>query len=136
MTRNLISDCLAGVVPDRAVIEVKIGDNWSVSELEAALDRQVIGQYLRHRSCSAGCLLVTYAGRKGFEEPGTGVAMTFEQVMARLKAKAALTEGAEQGRIRLSVMGLDLRSPLPASPHKANKSKGAATLTSHTGVSR
>lgn len=56
--------------PDRAVVDVKIGDSWSVTELEAALDRQVLGQYLRHRSCSAGCLLVIYAGRKGFEEPG------------------------------------------------------------------
>ncbi len=111
--------------PDRAVVEVKIGDSWSVTELETALDRQVVGQYLRHHSCSAGCLLVTYAGRKGFEEPGTGVPMTFEEVVARLKGKAAQTEAAEQGRIRLGVVALDLRSPLPHSSYVRKKEQKA-----------
>src|SRR4051794_10062305 len=45
----------------RAVIEVKIADRrWSLSELEDALRVQLVGQYLRHDSCRAGCLLVTY----------------------------------------------------------------------------
>lgn len=97
---------------DRCVIEIKIGDNWSVSKLEEAIKDQLVGQYLRHESCAAGCLLVTYAGRKGFQAPDTGASISFQEVIERLKQYATSLEQEEGGGIRLDVFALDLRDPL------------------------
>lgn len=97
---------------DRCVIEIKIGDNWSVSELKEAIRDQMVRQYLRHESCTAGCLLVTYAGRKGFKDTDTGASIFFEEVIERLKQYAASLANEEKGKIRLDVFALDLRDPL------------------------
>ena len=48
----------------KAVAEVKIADKWSLNQLEDALWDQLVGQYLQHEDCKAGCLLLTYHGRK------------------------------------------------------------------------
>ena len=51
--------------PDaRVVMEVKIADKWTLTELAEALRKQLVGQYLRHESCAAGCLLLTCRGKK------------------------------------------------------------------------
>jgi hypothetical protein len=53
--------------------------------------------------------------------------MTFEEVVARLKEKAVQAEAAEQGRIRLGVVALDLRSPIPPSSYvRKKKPKGTS----------
>lgn len=105
---------LAAVRGDqKATIEIKIADKgWSVNELERALREQLVGQYLCHESCKAGCLLLTYNGdKKYWEHPGTGASMTFNELIAHLDALARTIE-AEQGHaVRLSVRGLDLRNP-------------------------
>lgn len=93
----------------RCAIEVKMGDNWSVAELEDAIKNQLVGQYLRHSNCTAGCLLITYAGDKGFNDPNTGKAIRFEDVIEQLRRYAATLEKAENGRIRLAIFPLDLR---------------------------
>lgn len=119
---------LGTACPDRSVIEIKIGDKWSVTELEAAITDQLRGKYLRHETCTAGCLLVTYAGRKGFRNPQTNVAMSFEEVIERLKAVAASVEADERGRVRLAVIGLDLRAPagaVPKSKARSRRNQGA-----------
>lgn len=54
---------------------------------------------------------MTYAGRKGFEDPETGVAMKFEAVIDHLRAKAASLEKAENGRFKIDVVAIDLRDP-------------------------
>ncbi|SPU55610.1 Uncharacterised protein [Brevundimonas vesicularis] len=100
---------------DKAVIEIKIGDHCSLNELMAAIDEQLIKKYLRHQSCSAGCLLVTYAGGKGFECPTTGAKIEFAEVIARLKAHAKAREQEEKGRILVDVVGLNLCDPLTTS---------------------
>jgi hypothetical protein len=102
---------LASACGERCVVEIKIGDNWTVTELETALSRQLVGLYLRHVSCTAGCLLVTYAGRKRFKEPASSRILSFAEVVARLESYAATLETAEQGRVRLAVVGLDLTPP-------------------------
>lgn len=119
---------LASSVGLQAVTEIKIGDKWTVSQLESALKSQLLGQYLRHANCTAGCLLVTYARGKTFKNPDTKKPITFEQVIARLRKFATKLEAAERGRVRLSVFGLDLRPPLQASkagPAKKRKAAGA-----------
>ncbi len=110
----------------RCVIEIKIGDKWSVSELEAAIKNQLIDQYLRHETCTAGCLLVTYAGCKGFKDPDTGESMTFEQVIERLQKYAITQEKAENHRIKVIIFPLDLRCPINKKSQSQKSNKIAA----------
>ncbi len=93
----------------RAVIELKIGDNWSVTELTNAIGDQLLERYLRHPDCSAGCLLVTYAGRKAFKNPDDGSPMEFSAVIERLKTRARDLEREEKRRVKMDVVGIDLR---------------------------
>lgn len=96
----------------KAVIEVKIADNgWSLADLDKALRNQLVGQYLRHENCKAGCLLLTYHGRKKYWIcPETGDRLNFSEAVAWLNRKAQALEQEKQD-IRLAVFGLDLTDP-------------------------
>lgn len=94
----------------RAVIELKVGDKNTVTTLEAAVRDQLLGQYLRSQDCTAGCLLVTYHGKKGdFHKPGSRKPISFAEVILHLSAFSSGLEAAEGGRVRLGVYGIDLR---------------------------
>ncbi len=99
----------------KSVIEIKVGDHWSVRQLEEAIEMQLVGQYLRHKDCTVGVLLVTYAGRKRFKNVKTNQWMSFDEVIQHLQNFANDIETKEQGRVRLAVKGLDLRNPLTKS---------------------
>ena len=61
-------------------MEVKIADNdWSIADFEHSLEHQVVGQYLRHDRCKAGCFLLTFAGTKSWNNPAGGRRITFIQ---------------------------------------------------------
>ena len=93
----------------KAVVEVKIADKWSGSELEQALRDQLVGQYLRDANCQAGCLLLTYRGeKKHWEHPGTKEHLGFSELVALLKDKAQTLEEEHLYAIRIVVFGLDL----------------------------
>lgn len=109
----------------RAVIEIKLGDNWSVNELEEAISTQLLSQYLRHPDCSSGCLLVTYAGRKGFQNPDDDKPMEFSAVIERLSVRAQAVEQAKEGLVRICVIGLDLRDGQCRPPAKAVRPSSA-----------
>ena len=96
----------------KAVIEVKIADNWTPTELERALRNQLTGQYLRHSNCRAGCLLLTYRGRKTcWMRPETRKRMTFSELVALLNDKARDIENESAHGVRIAVFGLDLTGP-------------------------
>ena len=111
---------LAAVGSDQKVaVEIKIADNgWSLGDLEHALRNQLAGRYLRHSNCTAGCLLLTYHGRKKkyWIDPVTRRRLAFRDVVSFLKEKATEIE-REQHRIRVAVFGLDLSDFSPASDH-------------------
>ena len=103
-------------VPNRdlkAVIEVKIADNWTPTELKAALESQLAGQYLRHSNCRAGCLLLTYHGqeRKYWVHPEARKRIAFLELTAFLNAKAKDIESEFAHGVRIAVFGLDLTDP-------------------------
>ena len=94
----------------KAVVEVKITDNgWSLTKLDRALRDQLVGQYLRHTNCKAGCLLLTYHGKKKFWlHPDTRKRLGFPEVVAFLRDKARSIEIETSHDVRVSVFGLDL----------------------------
>ncbi len=101
----------------RCVIEIKIGNKWTIKQLENAIKEQLVNQYLRYPTCSAGFLLVTYTDLKGkgFRDPETKKSMTFEDVIERLKKYAISLEDSENGRIKIGIFPLDLRMKLQTS---------------------
>ena len=98
----------------KAVVEVKIADNWTLTDLERALRKQLVGQYLRHASCRAGCLLLTYHGRKPYwywKQSETRKRTMFPELVALLNDNAQDIEKASTRGIRIAVFGLDLTDP-------------------------
>lgn len=104
----------------KAAIEVKIADTrWSLTDLERALRNQLVGQYLRHESSKAGCLLLTYDGTKTYwEHPETGARLRFREAVDYLAAVAKEIERDMAHGVRLTVCGLDLTDPILAPAHR------------------
>ncbi len=101
----------------KAVVEVKIADKdlYSLTQLEKALRDQLVEKYLRHENCKAGCLLLTYHGRKKYwTHPETKKRLAFPEIVTLLKEKAKDIEREKQD-VRLAVFGLDLTDQLPMS---------------------
>ena len=107
-------------------MEVKIADNgWSLSDLQRALRDQLVGQYLRHSNCKAGCLLLTYRGSKHFwVHPDTRKRLAFSEIVEILKDQAVSLEKESSHDVRIAVFGLDLtESPLAAVHRKDSRSR-------------
>lgn len=104
----------------KAVIEIKLADNrWALSDFERALRYQLVGQYLRHDSCKAGVLLLTYDGKKRYwMHPGNRRRLDFSAMVEYLREKARGIEAELRGSIRLGVYGIDLRDPELVPAHK------------------
>jgi len=107
---------LAGLARSaRYTIEIKIADKrWTLAQLEYALEHQLLAQYLRHANSQAGCLLLTYRGDKKTWSKGKGrgrKSLTFKQLVEHLGAQARAIEVREEGRVRITVVGLDLQDP-------------------------
>jgi hypothetical protein len=93
----------------QAVIEMKLANNgYSMADLEKALEEQLVGQYMQHDNCRAGCLLVTMNKTRHWDCPKTGARMDFANIIARLQARAAEMEVRMNHEIRLAVIGIDL----------------------------
>jgi hypothetical protein len=76
-------------------LEVKVAESWTLTELESALVDQLCGKYLRDRQARHGILLLVHqTPRRVGWEAENGVMLTFEQVVERLRAKAAELAGA------------------------------------------
>jgi hypothetical protein len=95
----------------KVAIEVKIADSWTLGELENALRHQLVGQYLRHDNCRAGCLLLTYAGRKSYWKHPQKGRLSFAEVTEHLRALAQEIERDSNFAVLVAVFGLDLRDP-------------------------
>lgn len=93
----------------QAVIELKLANNgYSVVDLERALEDQLVGQYMQHDDCRAGCLLVTMSKRRTWRCPDTGSMIDFSTLLVRLQSFAAGLEVQLNHQVRLAVVGIDL----------------------------
>ena len=93
----------------QAVIEMKLANNgYTLADLEKALEEQLVGQYMQHDNCRAGCLLVTMNKARHWQCSESGTNLDFEAVLTRLRAKAADLEIRMNHEIRLAVVGIDL----------------------------
>jgi len=93
----------------KAVIELKLANNgYSVVDLERALEDQLVGQYMQHDDCRAGCLLVTMSKHRTWRCPDTGSVIDFSSLLKRLQSLAASLEVRLNYQVKLAVVGIDL----------------------------
>lgn len=103
----------------KGVIEVKLADKWTLTDFERALRNQLVGQYLRHESCRAGILLLTYNGKREYwKHPVTQKHLSFPAVVCYLQEKARQIEDENLHVIHLGVFGIDLTDPHLEPAHK------------------
>ena len=96
----------------QAVIELKLANNgWSMRDLLNALERQLVGQYLQHDDCKAGCLLITIAKDRTWEHPETRACLEFPEMITLLRKRAAEIAEELGHAARIGVIGIDLRPP-------------------------
>ena len=101
----------------KAVVEVKIADKrWTLTDFERALREQLVGKYLRHTNCKAGCLLLTcHDKEKYWIHPETRKQVKFPGIIKFLNDKARTLQ-SEKDDVRIAVFGLDLTDPIPNNP--------------------
>ncbi|NJS14374.1 MAG: hypothetical protein HC788_06800 [Sphingopyxis sp.] len=86
-------------------VELKL-QTWSVRDLEDALQKQLVGQYLRHVRCRAGILLICQAEPKKWRLPSTNALVGLKDVVSHLSemAKSMMTRRPE---LQIAVIGID-----------------------------
>lgn len=95
----------------RASIELKMSERWTLDDYIVALERQLVGQYMRHDNATTGFLVVVLQTKgRLWTNSETGVKIGFDEVMAILSEKAQLLEGEDRSRY-LRVIGIDATAP-------------------------
>jgi hypothetical protein len=112
---------LRSTVPgQQAIIELKLADCRSASDLLATLNDQLLTQYMAAEDCRSGCLLVTIARERRWDHPETGQRIDLNELMSLLAAEAERLQKRMGGSVKLMVKGLDLRPRL--SPNRVSSS--------------
>lgn len=119
-------------------IEIKVVDKMTVAEIEAALETQLCGQYLRHREARHGILLlVLQKPRQGWRIGRGEPLVSLTAVVAHLEGKAqAIRERSVSGPQPV-VVAIDVSSIVPLKEKRAaarakTKSKKNADLAHPT----
>jgi hypothetical protein len=115
----------------RASIELKMSERWTLADYLVALERQLVGQYMRHRKATNGFLvLVLQTKGREWTDPATKKKVSFQQVLAILSAKAQELEAQDRKRY-LRVIGIDATPPedFRATTKKSHAKKTTGTKT-------
>lgn len=100
-------------------MEIKVAENWSLKELDDALEVQLCARYLRSDQGRYGVLLLVHqAGRPmGWEDKVAGKYLSFTEVVGRLRARALAISGESHNSPQPEVASIDV-SAKPASVNK------------------
>jgi hypothetical protein len=108
-------------------MEIKVAESWSLAELDEALDVQLAGKYLRDKDAKRGVLLLVHLMKRARGWPDTKrQTLTFEEVVARLEARADLAASfsptAPQAKVAvINVSMLNPQRKRFATPRAKNK---------------
>ena len=93
-------------------MEIKVAKEWSLKQLDDALEVQLCGRYLRATDGRYGVLLLVHqrARPKGWEDTTTGNYLSFAEVVTRLSARAAEIAGTDHDSPQPEVAVLDVSS--------------------------
>ncbi|WP_198960251.1 hypothetical protein, partial [Pseudomonas syringae] len=104
---------MRAVSGQQATIELKIGENnWSGRVLRDTIKNQLVTRYMAAESCRSGCLLVTVASDRKWENPETGELIDIDGLRALLEFEASIVMTEMGNSVRLLIKVLDLRPRL------------------------
>lgn len=92
-----------------AVIELKLADKRSLQDLLCTIEDQLVTKYMASEKSRSGCLLVTLAKERKWNNPKGGAKLEFSEVIKLLQNKAKEVETAHNEIFRLHIHSLDLR---------------------------
>jgi hypothetical protein len=117
-----------------ASIELKMSMRWTLDKYVEALEKQLVGQYMRHWKATTGFLVIVLqeTGRT-WNGPKTGEKVDFKGLLAMLSEKA-LQLGAQDRSRYLRVIGIDATKPedFRAAAKKPSVRPAAAKRTGKT----
>ena len=118
-------------------IEIKVAESWTLEELEAALDDQLCGQYLRAKSGRHGILLLVHqkTRSRGWINPKDGRRLNFDVVVEHLRQRARSIAGADADSPQPEIAAIDVSSCAPA-VSKVPKPPAGKPLGSKTKLSK
>jgi hypothetical protein len=92
-------------------IELKMSRRWTLDRYEEALEKQLVGQYMRHRKATTGFLVIVLQEEgRTWNDPNTGAKLDFKALVALLSEKALRLESKDRRRY-LRVIGIDATKP-------------------------
>lgn len=95
----------------RASVELKMSERWTLDDYVVALERQLVGQYMRHNKASTGFLvLVLQTKDRTWSNPTTGQKIGFDIVLTILAEKAQALVAKDRS-LYLRVIGIDATAP-------------------------
>ena len=110
-------------------IELKIADNWSYTQLSAALRDQLVGRYMRDQRSRYGVFLLTWhGGKQRWRHRGSSRILAFDQLVVSLQEEADAIVAQDPGVDDLAVVGVDLTRRDASVPRRS--SACAATVAS------
>ena len=93
-------------------IELKMSRRWTLDKYEEALEKQLVGQYMRHRKATTGFLVIVLQDEgRTWTDPKTGKKLDFKALLALLREKALRLESKDRRRY-LRVIGIDATKPV------------------------
>ena len=95
-----------------AVIELKLADGRHLQNLLGTIEDQLVTKYMASANSQSGCLLVTLAKDRKWNNPDGGTQLEFSEVIELLQKKAKEVEAAHSQIFRLYIHSLDLRPRL------------------------
>jgi hypothetical protein len=121
-------DVLCSKLDMFASIELKMSMRWTLDKYEEALEKQLVGQYMRHRKATIGFLVIVLQEEgRTWTDPKTRRRLDFKALLALLSEKALRLESNDRRRY-LRVMGIDATKP----ENFRTLNKGSATLKPST----
>lgn len=94
-----------------ASIELKMSRRWTLDKYEEALEKQLVGQYMRHRNATTGFLVIVLQEEdRTWNDPKTGRKLDFKALVALLSERALRLESKDRKRY-LRVIGIDATKP-------------------------
>ncbi|MGJ8515200.1 NACHT domain-containing protein [Carnimonas bestiolae] len=95
-----------------AVIELKLGDKRSATDLRNTIENQLVRKYMAAEHSKAGALLVTLAENRKWQHPDEKRMIEADELLSLLTAESDKVQQALGGGVYIHVQFLDLRPRL------------------------
>ena len=115
-----------------ASIELKMSMRWTLDKYEEALEKQLVGQYMRHSKATTGFLVIVLQEEgRIWNDPTTRGKVDFKGLLAKLSEKALWLESRNRN-LYLRVIGIDATKPenFRTAAKKSTATSGESALSS------